>query len=493
MRKILSAAQMKEADTKTISGGIPSLVLMERAAMAVVEGMEEHGIDMRSVIVLCGTGNNGGDGLAVARILCDLGYTAQIVAIGDPDHYSTERQQQEKMLEPYELPFYRSLDEADTQSATVIIDALFGIGLSREIRGDWASCIEKANDSGLPIVAVDMPSGIHTDTGALLGTAVRADMTVTFSVPKAGLLLYPGKQYAGSVYVKEIGIRTSEEESGYYMVEEADLAMIPPRDESGNKGTFGKTLVIAGCSTICGAAFLAGEAALRCGTGMVKIYTEEANRIPLASSFPEALLTTYSEWEWDPSTLEEAMSWADTILIGPGIGCGSTADRILHYVLEHGSLPLVLDADALNLLTGKAGELKAYPAAAVITPHCLEMARLMDQPLSRIKEDLRRAAEEAAAETGASVILKDASTVIASPEGRNWIYADGSSALATAGSGDVLAGITAGLLTRFRDTSLPCAALAVCLHGSCGNKAAEYLSPSAVLAGDLTACISEFL
>ena len=493
MQRILTAAQMKEADARTIEGGIPSLVLMERAAMAVVHTMAEYGMDLRRAIVLCGTGNNGGDGLAVARIMCDLGYEARIVAIGNADHFSTERKQQENMLKPYHIPVFNSFHDADPGSATVIIDALFGIGVSRKIEGNWKVCIEEANASGIPIVSIDMPSGIHTDTGALLGTAIHAELTVTFSVLKAGLLLYPGREYSGEVAVREIGIRTQEESSRFCAVMEADLDMIPPRDESGNKGTFGKTLVIAGSRTICGAAYLSAEAALRTGTGMVKIYTEEANRVPLAASFPEALLSTYSETAWEPEGLSEDLKWADTVLIGPGIGCSDTARQIVEYVLQQHTMPLVMDADALNLLNGELSVLRDHTAPLILTPHCGEMSRLNGRTVAEIKEDLRKTAEEAAAASGATVVLKDASTVIASPDGRTWVYAGGNSALATAGSGDVLAGIMAGLLTQFRNTDLPYAALAVCLHGCCGVHAAELRSRSSVLAGDLTACLSEYL
>ena len=493
MRKILTAAQMKSADERTIAGGVPSLVLMERAAMAVVQTITEEMPEADSAIVLCGTGNNGGDGFAVARILSDLGYRIQIVAPGSPDHFSPDRKQQEAMLKPYGIPVYQSFSEADRNGVSLLVDALFGIGLSREISGDWKTCIDQANASGLPIAAVDMPSGIHTDTGAVLGTAVKAAFTVTFSAPKAGLLLYPGKAFAGKTFVRQIGIRTDREDSSFLQVEEEDLSLLRKRKEDGNKGTFGKVLVIAGSHTICGAAYLSAEAALRSGAGMVKIYTEEANRTALAASFPEALLSVYSEWEWSPETLKEDLNWADAVLIGPGISCGSTAGRILKYVLEHSSLPLILDADALNLLAGKTEQLRTYPGKCVLTPHCMEMSRLTGLPIPEIKQNAPKAAEELAKKTGAAVVLKDASTVIADPDGTVWLYSGGSSALATAGSGDVLAGLMAGLTARFRHTDLPAAALAVCLHGCCGLKAAEAASAATVLAGDLTAYLPLFL
>ena len=371
----------------------------------------------------------------------------------------------------------------------MIVDALFGIGLSRPIRGDDMELVQKINGSGVPVVAVDIPSGVHTDTGKEMGIAVRADHTVSFTAYKAGLLLGEGRTCSGCVHIHEIGIPFPEEEKGgreRYRVTAGDLDRIPVRDRSGNKGTFGKILVIAGSRTICGAAYLAGKACLRSGAGMVRIYTEEANRIPIAASFPEALLDTYTEGNWSPDILETAVAWADTILIGPGIGTETTAERILMHVLGNASLPLILDADALNLLKGRPEILKEYPGPCAITPHIMEMSRLSGSDKEAIKEDAAGSAEDMAARSGACVVLKDASTVIAQPEGPSWIYADGSSALATAGSGDVLAGITAALAARMPGRLAEACALAVCLHGRVGTEAEEIRGADAVTAQDLT-------
>ena len=487
MERIWSAAQLKEADAKTMKLGLASPVLMERAALAVMDVIREEQLDMSGAVVVCGTGNNGGDGIAVARMIAECGYRPTVLMAGDSDHYSEERKHQEEILRTWPADFCESSDAVDWEKKTLIVDALFGIGLSRPVRSAYEELIRCINHTGLPVVAVDIPSGIQTDTGAVLGCAVRADHTVSFSGEKAGLLLYPGKQYAGKVHVRKIGIRMPEEvtDQVYLRVTERDLENLPVRDQTGNKGTFGKVLVIAGSRNICGAAILSGKACLRSGAGMVRIYTEESNRIPIAASFPEALLDTYAQGSWSPESLDSALNWADAVLAGPGIGTGETARRILDHVLLHARLPLILDADALNLLQGDPGRLQKYPGPCIITPHVMEMSRLSGMPCSDIKTDPRAAARDMAERSGVCVVLKDAVTMIAEPGGNTCLYTDGSSALATAGSGDVLAGITAALtvqdpLHTFRD-----AALAVCLHGYCGKKAALMRSEAAVTAGDL--------
>lgn len=276
-----------------------------------------------------------------------------------------------------------------------------------------------------------------------------------------------------------------EEHRNEIRITKDDLKDLPARDENGNKGVFGKTLVIAGDQKICGAAYLSAKAALLSGIGMVKIYTEQANRIPLATLFPEALLETYAEETWSPEDLQDALDWADAVLIGPGIGLGKTAEHILHYVLDNVARPLVLDADALNLVSADPEMLSAVDGTCVLTPHVMEMSRLTGKSISEIKEDPVMTARAFAGEVRATVVLKDSKTVIADPDGMCWIYEDGCSALSTAGSGDVLAGLITGFMTRFRGEDLPLAALAVAAHGECGNIMAQRKSEATVIASDL--------
>ena len=504
MREILSAAQCKEADRRTIEGGTPSPVLMERAAEAVVKVIRKRDYVLSSVLVFCGTGNNGGDGVAVARLLSKQGASVTVVALGSADRYSEDRRAQEERLSR-ECPGVPVISMAvlgeRPDAPSLLVDALFGIGLTRPLEGEYRQAVLYMNASTAPVVAVDLPSGIHTDTGAQLGLAVRAQGTVTFTADKAGLLLYPGRTCAGEVSVADIGIPIPEDmrkDPFALRVTTEDLSGLPRRDSAGNKGTFGKVLVIAGSSTICGAAVLAAKAVLRSGAGMVRILTHEDNRVPIAASFPEALITTYGSCEDIPAAMKECLAWADLVLIGPGIGTGESGSCLLETLLGAGTasrLPLVLAADALTLLSARdalCGALRGRSEAiTVLTPHVLELHRLSRLPVDRIKEDLPQAASVLAADTGAIVVAKDASTAIASPGLPLYLYAGGTSALATAGSGDVLAGMIAGLLAQHRDricgkkTAAELTALAVCIHGSCGEEAAKNASERSVIAGDL--------
>ncbi len=495
MKTVLTAAQMKAADERAILQGVPSLVLMERAALSVVQELMERKYDLRRVCIFCGTGNNAGDGAAIGRILQDYGYDPTLVLVGPVEKYSEAMVQQVVAARNRGINMVMQAEEGLLAHATLIIDALFGVGLSRDITGTYAEAIEQMNQAKAPVIAVDIPSGIHTDTGAVMGTAVRCDLTVTFARAKRGQLLFPGAAYCGSTAVKEIGIPVPTEQlqgQVLYRMEEEDLNLLSGRDEAGNKGTFGKILVIGGSKDMFGAAALSAEAALRAGAGMVKVYTEETNKTPLNTRLPEALLSTYREGEWLPQTdglkLLDDLCWADGIVIGPGLGTGSTSMSILMYLLDwncrNGHKPVVFDADALNLLSMSPTLMKQIAFPAVFTPHMGEMSRLDIRTIADLKEDPVTAAAAYALRNGVTLVLKDARTVIASPDGTCRINTRGNSALATAGSGDVLSGIMGTLLTQNPD--LPeAASLAVLIHALAGEKAAEKGSRRGVIAGDL--------
>lgn len=497
MKTILTAAQMKAADGHAVLQGVPSLVLMERAALSVVHELmhRKTEFDLRRVVIFCGTGNNAGDGAAIGRILQDYGYETALILTGPVEKYSEAMVQQIVAARNRGIRMLMKADPSVLAHATLIIDALFGIGLTRDITGDYAEAVALMNEAQAPVVAVDIPSGIHSDTGEVMGTAVRCALTVTFAAAKMGHLLYPGAAYCGEIRVKEIGIPVIPAQiSGKILLqcEKQDLSLLPVRDESGNKCTFKKLLVIAGSKTMFGAAALCAEAALRSGAGMVKVYTEESNRTALCSRLPEALISTYREEEWMPQTdglqLIEDLCWADGIVIGPGLGKSPSAISILMLLLDWnsrtGRKPCVFDADALNLLAENPSFMKQISFPAVFTPHMGEMSRLDFRTVSELKEDPINAAEQYAVQNQVTLVLKDARTVTASPKGGLWINTAGNSALATAGSGDVLAGIVGTLFTQ--SPGLPEApALAVLLHALAGERAAEAASRRGVIAGDL--------
>ena len=504
MNRILYAEAAAAADRAAMDLGIPSLVLMERAALSVVHFLDHHRdrYDVSRAVAVCGPGNNGGDGAAIVRILRERGLDARVLFVGKREKCSEQMGQQLEILERIHK---ESVMDADTLSgeetdclfrhATLLIDALFGIGLRRAVTGVFEKAIACMNRAPAPVVAVDMPSGVHTDTGEVCGTAVRADATITFTCAKPGLYLYPGAMYAGQIEVRPVGIAMPDEalaQQELLQLTEADLAGLKNRDESGNKGTFGKLLVIAGSREISGAAWLCSCAALRSGAGMVRIYTEEANRQILGTLLPEALMSTYSSSRWTPDSLLEAMDWADGTVAGPGLGTDETAVRILKTFLEKNKGPAVLDADALNILSQMAS-VPAVNYPCVITPHVGEMSRLTGIAVEDIKAHLVSVAANAAAETGLSVLLKDARSILALPDGRCWINTTGTSALATAGSGDVLAGITGALMLRKEGLPAPAAAVAACIHGLCGERAAQKKSRASVIASDLIAEIGGFV
>lgn len=508
MKRILTAAQMKAADTATIENGVPSLVLMERAALSVVQTLmhRRDRFDLTHVGIFCGIGNNAGDGVAMGRILMDYGFKATLILVGPEEKYSEAMKTQVLAAKNRSVPMIHFEDSEGEKRArilrhckfTLLVDALFGIGLKRAIAGSFADAIDWMNASPLPKVAVDIASGIHTDTGAVMGTALQCDLTVTFARAKRGMLLNPGAQYSGEILVKEIGIPVDEGKAGEDLLFNCgleDLKLLPERNESGNKGSFKKLLVIAGSKDIFGAAALCAEAALRSGAGMVKVFTEESNRTALCARVPEALMSFYLA-EGDGGCMPKIdLSWADGIVIGPGLGTSAISESILETVLDWNKdqkLPTVFDADALNLLAKHPSYYEKISFPSVFTPHMGEMSRLTGKSIQELKADPIRHAEAFAKEKGITLVMKDARTVIALKEGISYLNTSGNSALSTAGSGDVLAGILGTLFTQ--NPEIPeIAALSVLIHGTAGEHASKKGSKAGVTATDLIKELPELM
>jgi hydroxyethylthiazole kinase-like uncharacterized protein yjeF len=496
MERILTADEMSRSDAYTIQTiGIPSLVLMERAALCVADEITDGNFDTSEVLVVCGSGNNGGDGAAIARILAERGISSKVYIAGNPEKRSEQLKVQIHALEYYGI---ETVSQIEPGKYTLIVDALFGIGLSREIKGGLAQLIDQINKEKAGKVAVDIASGIDADTGQILGCAVKADLTVTFARRKAGHCIYPGVLYSGETVVREIGIPVFEDSnsSRMYCVEASDMKSLPARDEYGNKATFGKLLVIAGSKNICGAAFFAACAALKSGIGMVKIFTEEPNRTALSVLLPEALIETYDGSGIDRAQLKSSLDWADGVVVGPGLGTGSISAELFKAFCEENTLPAVMDADALNLIAADGSLWEKIRFKSVITPHIGEMSRLTGMTPKDIKASPLKTASDLAEAHDTVCVLKDAVTVTAYPDGRKYINRSGCSALSTAGSGDVLAGILGGMLVRYKECDLPLEAIGVYLHGLLGETAAEHVTASAVTATELLSaidCIGSFL
>lgn len=486
MRYLVNSSEMKRYDQNTTEHFfIPSIVLMERAAAAFVEELKVRKVNLAKVLVVCGTGNNGGDGLAIARMLKLEHYDTTIVFVGRQEKVSEQNLRQQKILEAYGFEIER--DFSVEVPYTAVIDAVFGVGLSRTVTGVYAEIIEKMNVLTGTKIAVDIASGISADNGAVLGIAFRAELSVTFAYIKVGMLLWPGNEYTGEIAVKEIGI-PEESFMGAYphiaALEESDFHMLPPRKSHSNKGTYGRLLIVAGSVNMAGAAVLSAKAAYAAGCGLVKVLTPEENRLILQTSLPEAVLMTYQEKEPDLARVLEALHWADAIVCGPGMGMSDTADMLVHYAAEHASVPLLLDADALNLAARNTSILSEIQADIVITPHLGEMGRLIQKSVPDIQENLIACAEEVAEKYHVICVLKDERTVISLPGKQTYLNLSGNPGMATAGSGDVLSGIIGSLLAQGMK-AVEAAPFGAYLHGKAGDTIAEQTGMRGLMASDL--------
>lgn len=499
MKKAVSCSLMKKLDQNTIQKmGIPSLVLMERAAVKTAEEIEKILKNRKTeekILCVCGSGNNGGDGIAAARILFLHGYHSEIFLAGDPSHMTEETKQQYRIAQNYQVPV---VNNPEWQEYTTIVDALFGVGLARPVKGRYADLIRDMNLASGWKVSVDIPSGINGDTGEVMGTAFSADMTVTFAFRKAGLCLYPGRKFAGKTVTADIGIyEAAERMDPCYLLEDSDIKELPKRSLEGNKGTFGKVLAVAGSSGMCGAAYFCAAAAVAAGAGMVKILTEKDNRIPLQMLLPEAIINCSEE----PKEWEKDLDWCDVLIIGPGLGKSERSRKILSWFLEHNQekRPVILDADGLNLLAENPGWRKVLGKHTVLTPHMGEMSRLTGKSIGELQDSREASALEYARASGSVCVLKDACTVTAGSDGTVWYNLSGNAGMATAGSGDVLAGVLAGMLCMYRGEALSVgemteiAALGVFIHGRAGDLAAENKGMYGMKAGDLLLTIPEVL
>lgn len=489
MKYLVTADEMKQYDTNTIDTiGIPGMVLMERAALGAFSLIEEKfGSGDRSdvhVLIMAGMGNNGGDGLALARLLTEAGFAVTIYYVGNEQRASEQWKLQKKILESFSVG---TCDKIEGTEYTVMVDALFGVGLSRDIEGDYAQAVDRFNQAKAFKLALDVPSGIHSDTGTVLGCAVRADVTLTFGFCKRGLMFSPGNSYAGEVITVPIGITERSflgRRPEMFFYNETMEELLPKRNKDGNKGTFGKVLLIAGSPKMAGAVVLAAKATYRSGAGMVKVITHAENRLLMQSTVPEALFGTAED-------LEESMNWADVIAIGPGLGQSKEALQLLEQVIKDSRLPLLMDADGLNLLSEHRETLLAELAEQgrggrqiILTPHVGELARLLNKPIAELKKDLSSYGKAFAQELHGIVVAKDARTFTCRENGPTCVNIHGNSGMATAGSGDVLTGIIAGLLAQGMD-SFEAASIGVHLHAMSGDKVAEEIGEHACMAGDI--------
>ena len=494
MQLWVNAAQMKAADQYTIQKlEVPSLELMEHAAQACVQVLEDEKVDLSHVCVVCGSGNNGGDGFAIARILQNNRYSVETFCVGNPEHYTEETQEQMHRLQECGGKITYGMPQEDSYS--VIIDAVFGVGLSRKVEGRYRQVIEQMNRMRGTKFAVDIPSGLSATTGCILGCAFKADYTVTFQLKKIGLELSQGRTMAGRVIVPDIGISTDSicEDQEIVRTAGKDIyrKMLPDRPEDSNKGTYGRLLVIAGSKGMAGAAYLNAHAAYMTGAGLVRIYTSSDNREILQTLLPEAVITTYEEY--NKEELLSLLTWADSVCIGSGLGMSRLSEKILKTVIEYVKVPCLIDADGLNLLAENKNYLNQMAERRfVITPHMKEMSRLTGTPVEELKADRIQILKDFISRYRITCVLKDSRTLIASEEKGIRMNLTGNSAMAKAGSGDVLAGVISGWMVQEKEAE-DAAELGTYIHGLSGDLAKFEKGVYSVMARDLIEYISKAL
>lgn len=482
--RVLGAAGARAADARTIAAGTPGIVLMERASEAVarecVRAVEAAAARGERVVVLCGTGNNGGDGFGAARLLRRsrrVG-SVEVLLVGARDRVGGDAATMLARLEAEEgavVPVADASGLEPLRGATLVVDALFGTGLARPLAGGElpAAAVRAASSSRAFVVAVDVPSGLDAGTGRADGPHVRADVTVTFGFPKLAHLLQPSAECCGRVVVADIGLLPEEPGAeGPEAVAARDVApLFPPRDAAAHKGTFGTLGVVGGAWGMVGAAALAARAAFRSGAGKVVVVADERSRPAVHALVAEA------------TTAAELPGGLSALAVGPGLGTGETSRERLAAALAAG-LPAVLDADALNLLADRPETLSGRAAATVLTPHPGEAARLLGLRPADVVADPERAARDLAARSAAVVVLKGFRSVVADPSGRVARVLAGNPGMASGGSGDVLTGVVGALLAR----GLPAwdaAAAGAYLHGLSGDLARERLGEEPLAASDL--------
>ena len=478
--ELYRAAQVRELDRIAIEErGIPGYTLMSRAGQAAFEQLRRHWPDARRVVIVCGGGNNGGDGYVVARLARLAGLTASVLALADPQQLHGDAQTawwDAQAADVPILPFTR----ADLIGADLLVDAILGTGLEREVSGTWRDAIEAMNAHSAPILALDIPSGLHADTGAILGAAVQATATMTFIGLKQGLFTGQGPACCGALSFADLGVPGdiyAALHPACWRYSGQDLpTQLPKRQRSAHKGHFGHVLVVGGDLGMAGAARMAAEAAARCGAGLVSIATRAAHAGLQAAARPELMFHGIETAE----ELTPLLNRATVIAIGPGLGHEDWGRSLLRTVLASDK-PLVIDADGLNLLAIDP----QFCTNWILTPHPGEAARLLKMTPKQVEADRFAAIEDLALRYGGVAVLKGAGSLIASKtDGLVALCSTGNPGMASGGMGDVLAGVIAALLAQ----GLPAfvaAKVGVYLHGLAGDLAAQAGGERGLMATDL--------
>ena len=508
--RVLNTQQMREADRQTIDDvGLPSIVLMENAGRQAVAAMEAAFDDLATskVGVLCGRGNNGGDGFVVARTLAQRGIEAVVYLLGSVADVRGDARTNLEILGRVGLTVVEvtnaqewELHFSEVSECDLIVDAIVGTGFHGPLTGLLETVVADVNGLGVPVVAIDLPTGVSADSHEVDGEAIEATMTVTLAAPKLPLILPPADAYGGDLVIADIGIPgpVIDELDGPWLellTRERMRELVPARASDSHKGDFGRVLVIAGSMGRTGAAHLAATGALRSGAGLVTIATPRSCVPILAAMAPEYMtegLEETSAGTIDFSAADRILDFdADVIAIGPGLGRDPSTVAFIHSVVERAGVPLILDADALNAFAGEPERLTGRDGVdVIITPHPGEMARLLNMSIEQVQSDRLEHAREFAAAHRCHVVLKGHRTIIAGPEGRSFVNLTGNAGMSTGGTGDLLTGMIAAWFAQILDAEGACK-LAVYLHGTAGDLAEADEGEVALLPSDIAARLGD--
>lgn len=507
MKKACYAQQMRDIDAAAADiGKIPSIVLMENAAISVIAELIRKFPDLENkrAVILCGKGNNGGDGFAIARHLHNMGTETHVYLVAGTD-ISGDAKINYDIIKGMSVSIeaYGGAEnpELTIKSADIVIDAIFGTGIHGEIQGIAAEAIECINENADYVMSVDVPSGINSDTGEICGVCVKADKTVTFAAYKIGMFKYPAADYTGEVTVASISIPDGIIEAQGVSVNVTDAEFVranfPKRTNNSQKGDYGKVLIIAGSRGMTGAAYLASEAALLTGSGLVTVGICEELADIMEIKTTEAMTMVLKGENGHLSAaaadeIAEKLSRFDAVLIGPGLGRFAAVREILRAVLSRAKVPVIIDADGINAAAEDMEMLRNASCGVIFTPHEVEMSRLCGCDKEYVINNRHEVSAQFAEKYGVSILLKGHHTLVTAPDGIQYINITGNHGLATGGSGDVLAGILVSLAARGADETAA-AAMAAYIHGLAGDMARDIYGADSVTAKRVTECIPKAL
>ena len=496
--KVCSVNEMRDLDaTATAEYGIPPFILMENAGLAAVQLIHQlWDTSPKKILIFCGSGNNGGDGFVVARKLYSYGHRVFVFLLSDEGKISGTARQAYETIIRLPITIYRDFNQADLHHhlshCQLIVDAILGTGLERTVSGSYRQIIEAINESRKPVLSLDIPSGIHGDTGEVLGAAVRAEATITFGLPKLGNLLYPGYAHGGKLFVSHISFPPQLYQQDTIAASLNIPITLPPRNEMGHKNSFGRLLCIGGSANYYGAPVFSCRAFLKAGGGYARLAAPRSIIPFLAVKSSEVVFHPQKETDSgslaysNKDKLLDLAQLADVLVIGPGLSSEAETQECALYLCAEVNKPIIIDGDGITAISKQPSILQTRSAPTILTPHLGEMARLCKLETAQIEKDKINILIQAAASLKAYIVLKGAHSLIAYPDGKLYINMSGNDGMATAGSGDVLTGIIAAMIGLGLPPS-EALRIGVAVHGAAGDLAAQVIGKDGMTAEDILA------